>query len=335
MEQFQYRSIRELNDILHFSMAGSSPALQGERRRLVLGIGVFDGVHLGHRRIIEEVVKLAERDGAVPTALPVAPQPRAARRPEEPPALLVPLSERVRLLREAGAAQVWVIRFTPEFAALEPEDFLSRMLECPEFELCGICVGENWRFGRGGRGNRELLDEYARKRRIDFTACPELRLNGEVVSSSAIRRSIASGRLDAAEAMLGRPYRLVGKVEYGHGAATSRLDCPTANVSFSTGVLPPDGVYAAAAIRDGRAYPAAVNVGFAPTFGWKQAVRRLEVHLLDFSGNLYGSELGVEFLTHLREERSFNSPEELKHQIGRDIARIREYFSRRYHQPEE
>ena len=176
---------------------------------------------------------------------------------------------------------------------------------------------------------------YARRRKIDFIACPEVRLNGEVISSSAIRRAIASGRLDAAEAMLGRPYRLVGKVEYGYGAATSRLDCPTANVSFSAGVLPPDGVYAAAAIRDGKAYPAAVNIGFAPTFGWKQAVRRLEVHLLDFSGNLYGSELGVEFLSHLREERSFSSPEELKHQIGRDIARIRDFFARRYHQPEE
>lgn len=324
-----------MNDILNFSMAGSSPALQGERRRLVLGIGVFDGVHLGHRRIIDEVVKLAERDGAVPTALTFDPHPRAVLRPEEPPTLLVPLRERVRLLREAGAAQVWVIRFTPEFAALEPEEFLARMLECPEFELCGICVGESWRFGRGGRGNRALLDDYARKRRIDFIASPEVRLNGEVISSSAIRRAVASGRLDAAEAMLGRPYRLVGKVEYGYGAATSRLDCPTANVSFSAGVLPPDGVYAAAAIRGETAWPAAVNIGFAPTFGWEQAARRLEVHLLDFSGNLYGSELGVEFLNHLREERSFNSPEELKHQIGRDIARIRDYFARRYHQPEE
>ena len=114
-----------MNDILNFSMAGSSPALQGERRRLVLGIGVFDGVHLGHRRIIEEVVKLAERSGAVPTALTFDPHPRAVLRPEEPPALLVPLTERVRLLREAGAAQVWVIRFSPEFAALEPEDFLK------------------------------------------------------------------------------------------------------------------------------------------------------------------------------------------------------------------
>ena len=157
-----------MNDILNFSMAGSTPALQGERRRLVLGIGVFDGVHLGHKKIIAEVVKLAERDGAVPTALTFDPHPRAVLRPEEPPALLVPLAERVRLLREAGAAQVWVIRFTPEFAALEPEEFLARMLECPEFELCGICVGESWRFGRGGRGNRELLDETKIARVLDI-----------------------------------------------------------------------------------------------------------------------------------------------------------------------
>ena len=152
-------------------------------------------------------------------------------------------------------------------------------------------------------------------------------LDGETVSSSAIRLAVATGRLDRAAAMLGRRYRLFGVVEHGYRVASGKLECPTANLSFSAGVLPPDGVYAAAVRREGRIFPAAVNVGECPTFGYEQAVRRVEAHLLDFSGNLYGSELEVEFLDYLREERTFAGAEELRAQIGRDLNRIRQLFS--------
>ena len=317
-----------MNDILKFSIAGNGFDTACAPR-LALGIGVFDGVHLGHRRIIGELVRQAKRNGAVPAAMTFDPHPRAVLHPTEAPTLLVPLSERIRLLREAGAELVLVVRFTAEFARLEPEEFLRRLLECPEFRLAGICVGERWRFGRGGCGDSALLREYARSRGLDFTACPELEIGGETVSSSVIRRAIAAGRLDTAAEMLGRPYRLTGVVEYGYGAATSRLSCPTANLDFKAGVLPPDGVYAGCAVRDGRLYPAAINVGLCPTFGWEQARRRVEIHLLDYTGTLYGSELGVEFLHHLREERTFTGPEELKLQIDRDLVRIREFFAQR------
>ena len=329
----QYRERRNLSDIFKYTTIGGKDADSGAAKgRLALGIGVFDGVHLGHRVIVDELCRIARAAGVIPAAMTFHPHPRAVLRPEEPPILLVPLSERIRLLRAAGAERVLVVDFTPEFACLEPEEFLNRLLGCGGFALAGICVGEHWRFGRCGRGNRTLLKEYALRRGLSFSACPELLLDGEVVSSSAIRRAVASGRLEHAARLLGRSYRLVGRVEYGYGAASGRLDCPTANVSFSAGVLPPDGVYAVAAWCGGKCYPAAANVGFGPTFGWAQAKRRLEVHLLDFSGDLYGSEIGVEFLSYLREERTFPDPEALKAQIGCDLIRIRDFFAKHIEQ---
>ncbi len=325
----QSRSGMAVEDILKFNEVGrlALPASGVPRRRLALGIGVFDGVHLGHRAIIRELAELARRTGAVPAALTFDPHPRAVLHPDEPPTLLVPLRERVRLLRAAGAEVVWVAGFTPEFSRLEPGEFLDRLLGVSELDLAGICVGEHWRFGRGGAGDSAFLRDYCAARGIELAACPEVTLDGEVVSSSAIRRAVASGRLDRASAMLGRRYRLFGVVEHGYRVASARLDCPTANLAFSAGVLPPDGVYAAAVRREGRFFPAAVNVGVCPTFGYEQAVRRVEAHLLDFSGNLYGSELELEFLEYLREERTFAGPDELKAQIGRDLVRIRQLFS--------
>jgi len=317
------------DDLLKFTEAGhlGLPGESRAKRKLVLGIGVFDGVHLGHRRIIAEVCNLAAATGAVPAAMTFDPHPRAVLCPDEPPMLLVSLKERVRLLREAGAQLVWVLPFTPEFANLEPEQFLARLFSCPEIELAGICVGEGWRFGRAGAGNCAALADYARKHRLEFRACPELELNGEVVSSSAIRRAISCGKLDRAAGMLGRPYRLTGTVERGYHAAGDRLGRPTANLAFRTGVLPPDGVYAAVAFRNDTAYPAAANIGFGPTFGWENPRRRVEIHLLDFTGNLYGADLGVEFLHYLREERTFSDPEALRRQIDDDILRIRRLFA--------
>ena len=250
------------DDLLKFTEVGhlGLPGENRTKRKLALGIGVFDGVHRGHRLIIDEVCGLARKTGAVPAAMTFDPHPRAVLRPDEPPMLLVSLKERVRLLREAGAELVWVVPFTPEFANLESGQFLDRLFACPEVELTGICVGEQWRFGRGGTGDRAVLADYARRHGLEFHACPELQLDGQVVSSSSIRRAIASGKLETAAKMLGRPYRLTGAVERVYHAAGDRLGCPTANLTFRAGVLPPDGVYAAAAFLHGVSYAAAVNV---------------------------------------------------------------------------
>ena len=293
-------------------------------RPLVLGLGVFDGVHLGHRKIITELCAMAERCQAVPAAVTFDPHPRAVLCPSDPPQMLLPLEERRRLLRDAGAALTGVIPFSSEFGSVSAEAFLDHLFHSGRFRLAGICVGSRWRFGCRGAGNRELIKDFAAVNNIEFVPCQELVINGETVSSSAIRRSTAAGYLEHARSMLGRPVRIFGHVQHGNKVAGSVLSAPTANIEVEYGVLPPDGVYSGRVNINGVRYPAAVNIGFSPTFQVNR--RRVEAHVLDFSGSLYGMELELELLDFLREEKSFSSPEELMQQIKQDIARIRTDF---------
>ena len=295
-------------------------------RPLVLGLGVFDGVHLGHKRIIAELCDMARRCQAVPAAVTFYPHPRSVLCPADPPRMLLPLEERCRLLRAEGAVLTGVIPFTPEFASVSAEDFLEYLKNSGMFKLAGICVGSRWRFGYRGAGDKMLLKRFAEKNQIEFTPCQELVFNGETVSSSAIRRSTAAGYLDHARAMLGRPVRIFGKVRHGNKVAGSVLEAPTANIDVEYGVLPPDGVYSGRLKIGGVMYPAAVNIGFSPTFQVNQ--RRVEAHVLDFSSSLYGEELELELLHFLRGEKNFSSPAELMQQIKSDIARVRDDFKR-------
>ena len=294
-------------------------------RPLVLGLGVFDGVHLGHRKIITELCAMAERCQAVPVAVTFDPHPRAVLCPSDPPQMLLPLDERCRLLRCAGAALTGVIPFSSEFGSVKAEDFLDYLLNSGRFRLAGICVGSRWRFGYHGAGNKELIQQFAAENNIEFIPCQELVMNGETVSSSAIRRSTAAGYLEHARSMLGRPVRIFGKVQHGNKVAGAVLSAPTANIDVEYGVLPPDGVYSGRLKIDGVMYPAAVNIGFSPTFQVNR--RRVEAHVLDFSGSLYGKTLELELLNFLRKEKSFSSPEELMQQIKQDIARVRTDFA--------
>ena len=288
----------------------------------VLALGVFDGVHTGHRKIISNAAALAAKSGALPVAVTFVPHPREIL--GEPPQLLVPVEERRRLLIEAGAWTTGTINFSPEIAALEPEEFLEKLTA--EVNPAGIVVGEHWRFGRGGRGNGELLKSFAASHDMEFLPCPELEMEGETVSSTAIRRHIAAGDLERATAMLGRPPAICGRVISGYGDASRRLDSPTANLDITCGIVPPDGVYAGKVNCDGSSYAAAINIGFSPTFDGERDKneRRIEVHLLDFNGSLYGRELAVSLLKYLRPERRFDSVEELKKQIAGDIKIIRQ-----------
>lgn len=299
----------------------------GGRRRTVVGIGVFDGVHLGHARVLAAVRELAARSRAVPIAVTFDPHPRQVVAPDAAPPLLIPLAERLRLLREHGMADVAVIPFTGEFAALPPERFLAELAERIG-DLRGICVGANWRFGVRASGGVRELAAFAETRGIGFTPVPELEMDGRTVSSTEIRRAMAEGRIDDAAKMLGRPYRIFGTVERGFRAASGDLGCPTANLRMRDGVLPPDGVYAATAFpADGRAYPAAVNIGFAPTYRRANAERRTEVHLLDFAGDLYGQPLEVELRRRLRPEQVFPDTDALRRQIACDMEEIRKLQS--------
>ena len=299
--------------------AGSS------EKPLVLAIGVFDGVHKGHRKLLSEAVELAAALDAVPVALTFDPHPRSVLHPSAPVVLLQDLSERIRLLRECGAAMVAVADFTLEFAATSPEDFLDLLFEKVP-RLAGVVVGSNWRFGAGGSGDVSLLEKYAAERGFVLKAVTEKVIGDQVVSASIIRRLIAGGKLDEAADLLGYRYSISGNVANGYGIAGSKLDCPTANIEPTAGVLPPDGVYSGIVSVDEKRYAAAVNIGVSPTYGRAADTRRrIEAHLLDFSGNLYGRRVRLMLGEYLRSEQCFASEEALRCQIVKDVENIRRW----------
>ena len=295
------------------------------RKPLALAIGVFDGVHCGHRKLLNEVAAMAQQLNAVPAALTFDPHPRSVLLPSAPPVLLVDLPERIRLLKAAGAEMVAVADFTPDFAATEPNDFLDMLFtELPD--LAAVGVGSRWRFGKNGAGNVDLLKKYAEKRGFQLAAVDEQIIDNEIVSASRIRQLIAGGNLECAGQLLGYRYALVGSVAGGYQIASSRLDCPTANIEPAAGVLPPDGVYSGIVEVDDQRYAAAVNIGVAPTYGRvADTRRRIEAHLLNFSGNLYGKRLRLELGEYLRCEQCFPNEEALKRQIACDVEKIRQW----------
>ena len=288
-----------------------------------VGIGVFDGVHLGHAELFRTLSEYAEANNSYPVALTFAPHPRTLTAPDNPPKLLVPLNQRIELLKQHGAKKVFVIDFNEKFAAIEPEEFLNIISSSDDVRLDCITVGRNWSFGHNGAGDTVLVAKFCEEKNITFLPIDELKIDGGKISSANLRIAIAEGVLDTASAMLGYKYFIHGEVVKGFSFAGDRLGHPTANLHADSEILPPDGVYAAKTVIDGKTYPAAVNIGVAPSFDFNKKQHRIEVHVLDFEGNLYGRELAVALIKHLRNERVFDSAEALKAQIILDIQQIR------------
>lgn len=292
------------------------------KKRWIAAVGVFDGVHPGHRAIINAARRRADECGAGVLALTFIPHPRKLLDEKNAPPLLVSEAKRVELLLEAGADCCGYIDFTPGSAALEPLDFLAALRDNGIFELAGICVGENWRFGRMGRGNKEVLAGFCAANNWSLDTVKELELDGVTISSTAIRQALSAGDLDYASRLWGVPVELTGIVERGFQIAGSKLSAPTANLKTDYLLPLPFGVYSGKTDVDGKTYTAVLNIGVAPTFG--HDLCRVEMHLLDFSGDLYGRNLTVRLSKFIRKERKFSSPEELKTQIAADIKAARE-----------
>ena len=293
-----------------------------KRPDTVLALGVFDGVHCGHREIISAAVEIARGNGSVVTAVTFFPHPReiiCGKSPE----LLIPPAKRRELLLSAGADEVAVINFSPEIAEMEPEDFIRNLLDSKNFNLTGLCVGEHWRFGRKGKGDSKLLGKMLADANVIFSPTPEKKYHSAIISATAIRHAIFSGDLTTAKNMLGRDPALFGKVVSGCGEAGKLLAAPTANLEVSCGVIPPNGVYAGSVEYNNIIYKAAVNIGTSPTFGDRG--RRVEIHLIGFSGNLYGTELEVKLTRLIRPEKKFTDPAALKAQIAADIRSVLDF----------
>ena len=272
-----------------------------ERRDRAVAIGTFDGLHLGHRRVIQAALDSA----LTPTVVTFDPHPRVALGNQVD--LLATLERRLELLNELGVEDTLVVEFTLELASLEPEQFAESTLRAIGTKV--ILAGDNFRFGRGRRGDLALLST------LGFDVRPVPLVEG--VSSSQLRKLIRSGELARAASLLGRPAEVEGTVVSGD-ARGGTLGFPTANLAVPADLLvPPYGIYAGSAL-DRRA---AISIGTNPHYGGEE--RRVEAFLLDFAGDLYGRRLVVELWKHLRDERAFESEEELVEQIRRDVDEAR------------
>lgn len=291
-------------------------------RSPVVALGNFDGLHLGHQAIMRRTIDLArERDGE-PVAFTFWPHPIAVLAPARAPAMITSLACRLAALDAAGLAGVVVRRFTRDFAALTPQEFVRDVLVA-RLGVAGVVVGYNVTFGRDRSGTPEVLAALGRELGFAVDVVPPVALGEHTVSSSAVRRALAAGDVAHAARQLGRAHTLVGLVRHGdHRGAT--IGFPTANVFPRGGMLPPDGVYAVkVGIGDEPpSRPGVANLGTNPTFA--AVGRRLETHLFDFAGDLYGRRIQVALVARLRGEVKFPSVNELVAQIRSDATAARE-----------
>ncbi|MEC6988332.1 MAG: bifunctional riboflavin kinase/FAD synthetase [Actinomycetota bacterium] len=299
------------------------PVFEGDRS--VVTIGAYDGLHRGHIAVISSVVERAQKVGQHSAVVTFDRHPASVVRPESAPLLITSLEQRIELLRDTGLDAVVVLEFDEVAASEEAEDFINRVF-VDGLAASEIIVGEDFHFGRGRRGNVEMLSRIGREH--DFVVTPlSLRTTekSEVISSTAIRAALRRGDLDGASNMLGRTVTISGRVVHGDERGRT-IGFPTANVDVNERfILPADGVYAAWCLTEaGGRYSCAVNIGKRPTFYGNADRSLVECHLLDFSGDLYDQVLTVEFADRLRDEQRFDGLEALTTQLQIDVARARE-----------
>jgi riboflavin kinase/FMN adenylyltransferase len=300
--------------------------LKPRHRGCAVTIGNFDGVHRGHRAVL---VRLKEAGGDLPrTLVTFEPHPREFLRPQSAPARLSETAEKLTLLAETGLERVLQVRFNAAFAALDPKAFVDTVL-VRGLDARVVVVGDDFRFGRGGTGDFDLLTREGARNGFAVERLETLGEAGARVSSSRIRELLAAGHLDEASLLLGGPYCIQGRVAYGRQLGRT-IGFPTANLPLTDGATPVSGVFSVRVRRAGQpgialpgvALPGVANVGRRPTVNGEGIT--LEVHLFDFAESLYGERIRVELVSHIRPEKKFESLDALKAQIAADAATARE-----------
>ena len=300
----------------------SIPELERLRGPLFLAIGVFDGVHRGHQAVISTSADHAAASNGTPVVVTFDPHPEKVLRPQAAPHLLSATEHKIALIRALGVEHLLVITFDKQFAATEPEDFVQKLVIHSK-PLQEICVGHEWSFGKNRRGNLDLLKKLGAKFNFDVVGIPPVKINGAVVSSTAIRQAIEKGDLAKAAEMLGREYTILGTVTRGDNLG-KKIGFPTANLSAHSEQFPPNGVYVAEARIDGELYRGVINLGIRPTVSSGKSERVLEIHLFDFNRDIYGHDVEVRFLKFLRSEKKFQDLDTLVQQIRQDVEQARQ-----------
>ena len=300
----------------------SIPELERLRGPLFLAIGVFDGVHRGHQAVISTSADHAAASNGTPVVVTFDPHPEKVLRPQAAPHLLSATEHKIALIRALGVEHLFIITFDKQFAATEPEDFVQKLVIHSK-PLQEICVGHEWSFGKNRRGNLDLLKKLGAKFNFDVVGIPPVKINGAVVSSTAIRQAIEKGDLAKAAEMLGREYTILGTVTRGDNLG-KKIGFPTANLSAHSEQFPPNGVYVAEARIDGKLYRGVINLGIRPTVSSGKSERVLEIHLFDFNRDIYGHDVEVRFLKFLRSEKKFQDLDTLVQQIRQDVEQARQ-----------
>lgn len=289
---------------------------------VVMTVGSFDGIHLGHRSILDRVVSKAREASGTPAVLTMRPHPREFFAPEHAPNLLTSFGKKCQLIEEAGIEVLYVLPFDKDTAGMEPKIFVERILS-GHCHATAIVVGHDCRFGKGAKGDFAYLEKVGPEYGFSVEEVPPLIVEAELVSSTLVRERVIQGDMPSVETLLGRKYSVVGEVQSGRGIGVT-LGFPTANIKPDHNAVPAQGVYIAEALVTGQRVPAAVNIGIAPTI--RQEDLTIEAHLLDFSDDITGCEIEIVFHRRIRPEKKFADREELMEQIALDVEAVRAHF---------
>lgn len=291
----------------------------------VLALGNFDGVHRGHRKVLDRLVRVSNDHGLTPVVMTFDPHPPRIVRPDRAPALLMTKAQKLEALEQAGVQGAAIVRFTPELSQWDPETFVRTVL-VDWLHVAEVWVGANFLFGHDRSGNFSLLRSLGARYGFKAEKIDPVRYKDFVVSSTRVRRLVSEARVDEASALLGHPYFIDGMVVRGDGRGRG-IGFPTANLCTDNELIPPHGVYATTAIIDGIIRPSITNVGTRPTVDTSGRTT-IETHVFDLDRDLYGTTIRLAFVQRLRDERAFESLDALRAQIAADCRRARVLFDR-------
>jgi riboflavin kinase/FMN adenylyltransferase len=287
------------------------------QKGMLLTIGVFDGVHMGHKHLLSELVEQAKRRNLISGAITFKQHPQRLLVPNSRLLFLTNLPQKIKLLKDEGVEVVITLSFTLELAQTGAYQFINLLQKY--LRMHGLVLGPDFTLGRNQEGNVDALRNLSKCMNFSLTVVPQIKTNGEVVSSTAIRNALANGDIKKVNDMLGRYFSLEGKVITGTGRGAD-LGFPTANLDIEPErALPADGIYATWAYIDNQRYQSVTNIGKRPTFGGNE--KTVEVYILNFQGNLYRHTLKIDIIERLRNEQKFETTEELKKQIEDDIEK--------------
>jgi riboflavin kinase / FMN adenylyltransferase len=282
----------------------------------MLTIGVFDGVHLGHRRLITELTGQARQKDLLAGVVTFRQHPEDVLSPGKRLPFLTDIKTRTKLLKDAGVDFIVTLSFNKELAGLSAREFMAYLQQY--LRMRGLVIGSDFALGKGREGDTGAMQQLGKQMGFSVTIVPPLKINGEIISSTELRKALAAGNINKIKELTGRPYSLHGKVVEGAGRGEG-LGFPTANMDVKSGqALPPDGVYVGLTRANGKVYQSMTNIGRNPTFG--DTERTVESYLVDYHGDLYGKEVHLDIVARLRDEKKFDSAAELKRQISQDIV---------------